>query len=123
VIAAARKSGDKQVLAEVWLFEQDWDEAIRVAEGRNVWYPVIETVAEGILPHRPEWVARMSVKQAERLMAEPKSKNYPIAAEWLQRAKRAYTRLGHAAEWRNYLTKVSEKYKQRPALQAQLRRL
>jgi len=123
VIAAARKSGDKQVLAEVWLFEQDWDEAIRVAEGRNVWYPVIETVAEGVLPHRPEWVARMSVKQAERLMAEPKSKNYPIAAEWLQRAKRAYTRLGHAAEWRNYLTKVSEKYKQRPALQAQLRRL
>lgn len=123
VIAAARKSGDKQVLAEVWLFEQDWDEAIRVAEGRNVWYPVIETVAEGVLPHRPEWVARMSVKQAERLMTEPKSKNYPIAAEWLQRAKRAYIRLGQTAEWRNYLTKVSDKYKQRPALQAHLKRL
>jgi len=80
-------------------------------------------VADAVLKHRPEWVARISVKHAERLMAEPKSKNYPLAAEWLKRAKKAYTALGQADEWRAYLRKVTEKYQRRPALQAHLQRL
>jgi len=113
----------KQVLAEVLLFEEEWDEAIKVAEGRDVWYPVVETVAEAMLQHRPEWVARISVKHAERLMVEPKSKNYPIAAEWLKRAKKAYAVLGQTDEWRAYLRKVTEKYQRRPALQAHLQQL
>lgn len=123
VMAKLRKSHDKQVLAEVLLFEEEWDEAIKVAEGREVWYPVIETVADGVLPHRTEWVAQISLKQAERLMFEPKSKNYPIAAAWLKRAKQAYQLLGQTNEWKKYLQKTKEKYKQRPALQGQLARL
>jgi len=123
VMEKLRKSHDKQVLAEVLLFEQEWDEAIKVAEGRDAWYPVVETVADGVLGHRPEWVARISLKHAERLMAEPKSKNYPIAAEWLRRAKKAYARLGQNQEWAAYLKKTKEKYSRRPALQAQLQRL
>jgi len=74
-------------------------------------------------PHRPDWVARVSIKHAERLMTEAKSQNYPIAAEWLKRAKKAYAQLGQVDEWRAYLQKTTEKYKRRPALQAQLRRL
>ena len=105
------------------MFEQEWDEAIKVAEGRDVWYAVVETVADQVLPHRPEWVARVSIKHAERLMIEAKSKNYPIAAEWLKRAKKAHTQLGQTDKWRAYLKRTTEKYKRRPALQAQLRRL
>jgi len=56
-------------------------------------------------------------------MAEPKSKNYPIAANWLKRAKKAYTVLGQADEWKACLQKTREKYSRRPALQAQLQRL
>ena len=123
VMAALRKSQDEQVLAEVHLLEQEWDEAIKVAEGRDVWYTVVEMVADQVLPHRPEWVARVSLKHAERLMVEVKSKNYPIAAEWLKRAKKAHIQLGQTDKWRAYLKRITEKYKRRPALQAQLRRL
>ena len=123
VMAKLRKSYDKQVLAEVLLLEEEWDEAIKVAEGRDVWYPIIETVADGVMPHRPEWVAQISLKHAERLMAEVKSKNYPIAAAWLKRAKQAYKLLGKTDEWRKYLQETKEKYKRRPALQNQLARL
>jgi uncharacterized Zn finger protein len=123
VMAKLRKSYDKQVLAEVLLLEEEWDEAIKVAEGRDVWYPIIETVADGVVPHRPEWVAQISLKHAERLMAEVKSKNYPIAAAWLKRAKQAYKLLGKTDEWRKYLDETKEKYKRRPALQNQLARL
>jgi uncharacterized Zn finger protein len=118
-----RKSYDKQVLAEVLLLEEEWDDAIKVAEGREVWYSVVEIVADGVMPHRPEWVARISLKHAERLMTEAKSKNYPIAAAWLKRAKQAYKLLGKTDEWKKYLDETKEKYKRRPALQNQLARL
>jgi uncharacterized Zn finger protein len=123
VMAKLRRSYDKQVLAEVYLLEEEWDEAIKVAEGRDVWYPIIETVADGVVHHRPEWVVKISLKHAERLMSEPKSKNYPTAAAWLKRAKQAYKLLGKTDEWKRYLGETKEKYKRRPALQSQLARL
>lgn len=123
VMQKLRKSHDKQALAEVLLFEEEWDEAIKVAEGRDVWYPIIETVADGVLSDRPEWVAQISLKHAERLMAEAKSKNYPLAAEWLKRAKKAYSQLGQSREWATYLRETKEKYSRRPSLQAQLQQL
>ena len=123
VMTKLRKSQDTQTLAEVLLFEEEWDEAIKVAEGRNAWYRVAETVADAVLKHRPEWVVKVSLKNAERLMVEVKSKNYPIAAEWLKRAKKAYVQLGQTGEWKAYLQKTKEKYSRRPALQAQLARL
>ena len=123
VMAKLHRSYDKQVLAEVYLLEDEWDGAIKVAEGRDVWYPVVETVADGVMHHRPEWVVRISLKHAERLMSEPKSKNYPIAAAWLKRAKQAYKLLGKTDEWQKYLRETKKKYKRRPALQNQLARL
>ncbi len=123
VMTKLRRSYDKQVLAEVFLLEEEWDEAIKVAEGREVWYPIVETVADGVIRHRPEWVAQISLKHAERLMSEVKSKNYPIAAAWLKRAKQAYKLLGKTEEWKVYLEETKEKYKRRPALQGQLARL
>jgi uncharacterized Zn finger protein len=123
VMAKLRRSYDKQVLAEVYLLEEEWNEAIKVAEGHDVWYPVVETVADGVVHHRPEWVVKISLKHAERLMSEPKSKNYPIAAAWLKRVKQAYKLLGKTDEWQKYLRETKEKYKRRPALQNQLARL
>ncbi|MGB8645334.1 MAG: SWIM zinc finger family protein [Anaerolineae bacterium] len=123
VIERLRKSHDAMTLAQVLLSEQEWDEAIKVAERREVWYGVIETVADAVISQRPEWVARMSIKQAERLMGEAKSERYPLAANWLKKAKQAYVQLGQTREWQAYLQKVKEQYKRRPALQAQLQRL
>jgi uncharacterized Zn finger protein len=123
VMAKLRKSHDKQVLAEVYLLEEEWDDAIKVAEGRDVWYTVTEIVADGVMQHHPEWVVQISLKHAERLMSEAKSKNYPIAATWLKRAKQAYKLLGKTDEWKRYLEETKENYKRRPALQSQLARL
>lgn len=123
VMTKLRKSYDKQALVEVYLLEEEWDDAIKVAEGRDVWYSIVETVADGVIEHRSEWVARISLKHAERLMTEAKSKNYPIVAVWLKRAKQAYKLMGKTDEWKKYLDETKEKYKRRPALQNQLARL
>jgi uncharacterized Zn finger protein len=123
VMAMLKKAYSSQALAEVLLYEEEWDEAIQVAERREAGYTEIEIVVEGVMPHRAEWAAKMATKQAERLMAEPKSNNYPIAAAWLQRTKKAYELLGQTAAWKKYLEKIKEQYKRRPALQAQFKRL
>jgi uncharacterized Zn finger protein len=120
VMEKLRKSHDVQTLAEVLLYEGEWDEAIRVAESRDVWYRVMETVVDAVMPHRAEWAAQVSLQHAERLMVEAKSKNYPLAAEWLKRVKKAYALLGKTGEWQAYLHSIKEQYKRRPALQVQL---
>lgn len=124
VMNALEKSYDRLPLAEVLLFEGKWDEAIKVAEGENYYNRrVIEIVAEALIEHRPEWVIRTSIKIAESLIVETKSSLYPVAAEWLRKAKVSYVHLGQTEKWQKYLQELKEKYKRRPALQAQLKNL
>jgi len=121
--ATLEKHYTKQPLAEVLLFEQQWDAATKIADKQTSDYRLVETVADAVIAHRPEWVVRASIKQAESLMVEPKSKYYPIAANWLRKTKAAYAQLGKAGEWEKYLERLKEQYRRRPALQAQLARL
>lgn len=123
VMATLEKGYDKRPLAEVLLFEEEWDAAIKVAEKDDVYYGVLEVVADALVKHRPEWVARASIKQAESLIAQTKSNLYPAAADWLRKAKAAYAELGQKGEWQKYLVQLKEQYRRRPALQAQLARL
>ena len=123
IMATLEKSYDKQPLAEVLLFEKEWDAAIKVADQKGAYHTVVETVAGALIPHRPEWVIRASIKQAEELIVQTKSNLYPAAADWLKRAKAAYAKSGRTSEWQKYLRELKEQYKRRPALQAQLVRL
>lgn len=123
VMNALKKSGGDQVRAEVHLFEEEWDEAIKIANKRAVWYGVKAIVADAVIERRPEWVIEVSIKEAEQLIERTQSKYYVHAAEWLARAKKAYKHLEWDYEWRVFLDQLKEKYKRRPALQGYLKRL
>jgi len=120
VTASLEKFHDRRLLAEVFLEEQEWDAAIRVADGHAQDHSVSATVADALVTRRPEWVIRASVKQAESLIAPTKSSLYPAAADWLRRAKAAYAHAGRTDEWQEYLLRLKEQYRRRPALMAQL---
>lgn len=119
-MASLEKFYDKQPLAEVLIEEQEWDAAIRVADKHAEDQRVAVTVADALIAHRPEWVIRASVNQAEKLIAPTKSSLYPAAADWLRRAKAAYAQTGRKGEWQQYLLRLKEQYRRRPALMAQL---
>jgi uncharacterized Zn finger protein len=123
LMASLEKSYNDQPLVEVLLEERDWDAAIKVADRKGQYYRVVAAVADGTIQHRPEWVIRASIKQAEDLIAPAKSKYYPQVAEWLRRAQAVHTQVGQTEEWRKYLLKLKEQYQRRPALMAQLERL
>ncbi len=120
LMASLEKGYNHQALAEVLLDEQEWDAAIKVADQRTHDYQLVAIVADALIVHRPKWVIRASVTQADGLIAKTKSKYYSHAADWLRRAKAAYAQLGRSGDWQKYLTKLKEQYKRRPALMAKL---
>jgi uncharacterized Zn finger protein len=123
VMASLEKFYDKQPLAEVLVEEQEWDAAIRLADRHAQEHEVAATIANALITRRPEWVICVSVNHAESLIAPTKSSLYPAAADWLHRAKAAYTYSGRTDEWQEYLRRLKEQYRRRPALMAHLKSL
>jgi len=113
----------KDVLVDIYLEEGDWDAAIEVAE-RDSWsFNLLEKVADVVIPYRPDWVIRVSFKQSDELIEKTQSKLYPIAARWLERAKKAYHQKNQDAEWQAYIDNLRATYARRPALQREIKEL
>jgi uncharacterized Zn finger protein len=108
---------------DIHLEEKDWDAAIRVAEQQTWPFNLLEKVAEAVIPHRPDWVIRVSLKQSNQLISQTQSKLYPIAARWLGRAKKAYQQKGQDAAWQAYIENLRTTYARRPALQREIQGL
>jgi uncharacterized Zn finger protein len=123
LIAAARKSYNRQALAEIYLHEEAWDEAIKYADEHATDYNLVALVADAVITHRPEWVIEASRQQAEALIARTQSKYYAHAADWLKRVKAAYSQMGQTNVWQDYLLSLKVTYKRRPALMGYLQRL
>ena len=125
-LALIRKAGEgysKEVLVGIHLEESDWDAATKVAE-QDMWsFRLLEKVAEAVIPYRPDWVIRVSLNQSDQLISQTQSKLYPIAARWLERAKKAYHQKGQDAEWQAYIDNLRATYVRRPALQREIKEL
>lgn len=117
------QSGRLDALASVYLHEQQWDEAIVIAEKNTYSYSQREKVADAVIAYRPDWVIRISIQEAEKLIEPTQSKYYPHAARWLAKAKQAYIQSGRATEWQNYFTQLKATYARRPSLQKELAKL
>ncbi len=69
------------VLADVFLSEEEWDQAIGIVDQAGEWnYSLIEKVADAVIPFRPDWVIQASRKQAEGLITKTQSKYYAICS-------------------------------------------
>jgi uncharacterized Zn finger protein len=105
------------VLADIYLEEHEWNAAIALAEKQTWSYNLLEKVADAVTQHRPDWVIRVALKQANDLIVQTQSKLYPAAAEWLGRAKKAYQHKNQEAVWQAYIANLRATYARRPALQ------
>lgn len=117
------QSGRSGAIVAVYLHEQQWDDAIAVAEKNTYDYGLREKVADAVVAHRPDWVIRISIKEAEKLIEPTQSKYYPHAARWLAKAKQAYIQSGRKAEWLAYFAQLKTTFARRPSLQKELARL
>jgi tetratricopeptide (TPR) repeat protein len=113
----------KEVLVDIYLEEEDWDAAIKIAEQYAFSFNLIEKVADAVISRRPDWVIQISLKQSDDLIEKTQSKLYPIVARWLERAKKAYQQKGRNAEWQAYIDNLRATYARRPALQREIQGL
>jgi uncharacterized Zn finger protein len=97
LLKKAREMHYSDILLDIHLEEGEWDEAIKIAGQQSFTFNLLEKVADALIPHRTDWVIRISIKQAEGLIAQIQSKLYPVAARWLERAKKAYQHKVQAA--------------------------
>ena len=123
LLKKTREMYHSDILVDIHLEESEWDAAIKIAEQETFSFHLLEKVADALIPHRTDWVIRVSIKQAEGLIAQTQSKLYPVAARWLERAKKAYQHKGQAAEWKAYIDKLRVVYAKRPALQRAIAKL
>jgi uncharacterized Zn finger protein len=69
-----------------------------------------------------EWVIEACRKQAEYIMDQGKADLYHASANWLAKARKAYSMQGREAEWHTYLDELliqhGRKYKLVPMLRA-----
>jgi len=106
--------------AEVFLYEDLYDEAIDVAE-RADRTRVVEPVVDAVLDDRPAWAIRTCKAQAEPIIENGKHDSYETAIRWLRRAGTAARTADELDEWRAYVEELRDehyrKYKLRPMLE------
>jgi uncharacterized Zn finger protein len=123
LIKSAKKVYSLEVAADIHLEENEWDAAIEIANKDFGSFRLLEKVANAVISYRPDWVIRVSIKQAESIIEKTQSNLYPDAAEWLERAKKAYKQKGQVEEWKTYINKLRVTYAKRPSLQKALAKL
>lgn len=122
-ISTLLKSGRSGAIVGVYLYEQEWDEAIAIAEKNSYDYALREKVADAVILHRPDWVIHISIQEAEKLLASTQSKYYPQAVRWFAKVKEAYLQSNRKAEWLAYFTQLKTTYARRPSLTKELAKL
>jgi uncharacterized Zn finger protein len=98
-----------QARVDVFLHEGLLDDAIAAAD-QGGGYTQIEQVMDAVLEHRPDWVIRAALGQADRIIEPGQARYYHHAVGWLGRARDAYRAAGREAEWQAYLRDLRERH-------------
>ncbi len=112
------------VLAQVHLYEQDWDAAWEVADRKPAGYwsltGIREEVAQATETHRPQRAVQFYLSRVEAKIAERNRGSYAEAAVYLQRVKRISKETGQMGAWMQTIQAIRDKHKNLPALKDEL---
>jgi uncharacterized Zn finger protein len=119
---AAAKGGDGRT--RIYLHEGMVDEAVESVKERkylNAFDDTLLQVVTVACGSHPDWVIQVCRRQADDIMNGGQAGLYDRAAQWLERAKRAFVAAGRNQEWSAYLESLIQvhkrKYKLRPMLE------
>jgi uncharacterized Zn finger protein len=76
-------------------------------------HELIGDVVDSVLPHLPNEVIPICLKEAEYIINDGKAQYYDYAVRWLKRAKKAYCAAENEAAWREYFSRLVEKHGQK----------
>lgn len=119
----------RETLAAIYLYEQEWDAAIRLAnETQTTPYgyepDVRAQVARGVQQHRPEAALHLFSAIVQELINRQKRDAYAAAAGYAIAIRDIYrTILHNEAGWQDYITTLLARYSRHRALQDEFRKV
>lgn len=118
-------ASSRQTLAAIYLYEQDWDAAIRLANATTAsWYEmdIRVQVARGVQQHRPEAALALYRALVETSIHRGKREAYAVAAGYAVAMRDIYRTILHdEAGWQEYIAALLTSNSRRRALQEEFR--
>jgi uncharacterized Zn finger protein len=86
-------------------------------------YALTPALARQIVDHEPASTRAACLEEANEIILNARSRDYPLAADWLEVVKRSYYAEGKPHEWEAFIQTLMEKHKRKIALIPLLRKL
>jgi uncharacterized Zn finger protein len=120
LIAALEQRGYYHILVDVYLLEDEIDQAIALAKGGKLYEGSVEKVARASEEARPRDAIELYKLLAQYQIDRTNRSAYRVAAEYLQRVKHLSSKLGEGRAWRDYIANLRAQYPRHRALQDEL---
>ncbi|WP_254568082.1 hypothetical protein [Oscillatoria sp. HE19RPO] len=111
-------------LAEIYLYEQEWDKAIALSQNSNCGQFTDLNIAKAVKEHRPEGAIAIYEKVVMQYIKGKTRSNYQTAAMYAETLKSIYLDIvKDASLWQRYIDKLRQTYRGYPALQDEFKGL
>lgn len=111
-------------LAEIYLYEQEWDKAIALSENSDCRGYTDLNIAQAVKEHRPEAAIAIYERVVIKYIQGKTRSDYQIAASYAQTLKSIYLDIiKDASGWQGYIDKLRKTYRGYPALQDEFKGL
>jgi len=120
VLRRIREHRDAEEVAAIYIYEGKHADALQILCDRHALTPAL---ARQVADHAPEAMRTACLKEANKIILNTRSRDYPLAADWLEVVKRSYHAEGKPHEWEAFIHTLMEQHKRKTALIPLLRKL
>jgi uncharacterized Zn finger protein len=120
VLRRIREHRDAEEVAAIYIYEGKHADALQILCDRHALTPAL---ARQVADHAPEATRAACLEEANKIILNTRSRDYPLAADWLEVVKRSYYAEGKPHEWEAFIQTLMEQHKRKTALIPLLRKL
>jgi uncharacterized Zn finger protein len=120
VLRRIREDGDVEEVAAIYIYEGMYADALAILCES---YALTPALARQIVDHEPASTRAACLEEANEIILNARSRDYPLAADWLEVVKRSYYAEGKPHEWEAFIQTLMEQHKRKTALIPLLRKL
>jgi uncharacterized Zn finger protein len=120
VLRRIREHRDAEEVAAIYIYEGKHADALQILCDRHALTPAL---ARQVADHAPEATRAACLEEANKIILNTRSRDYPLAADWLEVVKRSYYAEGKPHEWEAFIQTMMEQHKRKTALIPLLRKL
>jgi len=120
VLRRIREHRDAEEVAAIYIYEGKHADALQIRCDRHALTPAL---ARQFADHAPEATRSVCLEEANEIILNACSRDYPLAADWLEVVKQSYQAEGKPHEWEAFIQTLMEQHKRKTALIPLLRKL